>query len=223
MIGNDVVDLHYFDSPFHQHIRYLERICAPDEADAVRKSEDAARVLAAVWAAKEAAYKLVSRNSNLRHFVPRDFTTDVACRGLRSGLDELQVSYTGTAAIVAIYQTGQWLHAVATFSRDCQLHWKVQEIHHPPFGVITPQDESDIARQLARELLCKCGLKDARIDFVGRIPMLHQGRLLGGEAAISLSHHGRFVAAVLAWDSGEPQKQTETLGNLAVGTSSRAA
>ena len=222
MIGNDIVDLHYLDSPFYQHIRYLERVCAPDEADAVRKSEDAARALAAAWAAKEAAYKLVSRNSNLRHFVPRDFVTDVPSRGLRNGCDELRVSYNGTKASVSIFETGQWLHAVATFLPRCQFHWRVQEIHNP-FGMITPRDESDITRQLARELLCECGLKDACLDFVGRIPMLHQGRLLRGEAAISLSHHGRFVAAVLAWNSANSQEHSEASGNSEVSASSRAA
>lgn len=223
MIGNDIVDLHYFDSPLYQHIRYLERICASDEADAVRKSEDAVRALTAVWAAKEAAYKLLSRNANLRHFVPRDFATDIPYRHSPGGPDELRVSYNGTRVNVAIFDTGEWLHALATLPQCLDLHWKVQEIHTPPSGIITPRDESDIARQLARELLCKSGLKDARMDFVGRIPMLHQGRLLGSEAAISLSHHGRFVAAALAWDSGESQKQTESLGNLAVVMSSRAA
>lgn len=223
MIGNDIVDLHYFGAPFYQHVRYLGRICAPDEAEAVRKSQDAPRTLAAVWAAKEAAYKLVSRNSNLRHFVPRDFATDIACRGSRSGYDELRVSYGGTHASVTIFGTGQWVHALAAFRQCSEVHWKVQEIHEPPFGIITPRDESDISRQLARELLYECGLKDACLDFVGRIPMLHQVGPFGSEAAISLSHHGRFVAAALAWNSGESQKQSKATGNLAVSSSSRAA
>lgn len=222
MIGNDVVDLHYFDSPFYQHVRYLERICTPDEADAVRKSEDPVRALAAVWAAKEAAYKLASRNSSLRHFVPRNFATDIARRGISRAFDVLRISYAGTELSVAIFETGQWLHAVATFP-PCQLHWRVQEIHNPPLGIITPRDESDIARHLARELICECGLKDANLEFAGRIPVLHRERLLVGEAAISLSHHGRFVAAALAWDSGESQEHTGIVGNLAADTSSRAA
>ena len=221
MIGNDIVDLQYFDSPFYQHIRYLERVCTSLEADRVRQSKDASQALATVWAAKEAAYKLVSRTSSLKHFVPRDFVIDA--RDLRGAYDELHVSCNGKEAKVKTFGTEQWLHAVAVFDDSCHLHWKVQEIHKPPFGIIAPSDESDIARQLARDLLSECGLKNALLDFVGRIPTLRQSGLYSIEKAMSLSHHGRFVAAALTWASGEFEKQTEELGVQGLGASSRAA
>ena len=223
MIGNDIVDLHYFDSPFYQHIRYLERVCTPLEADRVRKSKDASRALAEVWTAKEAAYKLVSRNSGLRHFVPRDFVTDIVERGPRSAYDELQVSFNGKKAKVTTFGTAQWLHAVAVFADCCYLHWKVQEIHKPPFGIITPSDESDIARQLARDLLHECGLKKVSLSPTGKIPTAVQDGSCDREMAISLSHHGAFVAAAIAWISAESPKQVQALSGALKGESSRAA
>jgi len=223
LVGNDIVDLQCFDAPFYQHIGYLERVCTPAEADTVRRSKDASRALASVWAAKEAAYKLISRSSSLRHFVPRDFATDIAELSPGSVYDQLQVSCNGKRAKVTTFATEQWLHAVAVFADSCHLHWKVQEIHKPPFGIITPADESDIARQLARDLLSESGLKNASLDFVEGIPTLREGGTGSVGKAMSLSHHGRFVAAALGWASAEFQKQTETPGASRPGASSRAA
>src|SRR5262249_9172199 len=134
-----------------------------------------------------------------------------------------QVSFNGKRVKVATFATEQWLHAVAVFADSCKLHWKVQEIHKPPFGIITPRDESDIARQLARDLLFECGLKNASLDFVEGIPILHEGGIGSVGRAMSLSHHGRFVAAALGWASAEFQKQTEGPGASGQGASSRAA
>jgi len=223
LIGNDIVDLDYFESPFYQHIRYLERVCLPEEAVAVRKSKNAVRALAAVWGAKEAAYKLVSRSSNPPHFVPRDFVTDLARRNSRRHLDELQVSWNEKQVTVAIFGNAQWLHAVAVFSPSCKLHWRVQEIRKPMLQAITPKDESESSRQLAKELLQETGLKNLSLDFLGKIPALRQRGSCYREIAISLSHHGRFAAAALAWAPGKSQPHAEAQSGLVMGGASRAA
>ena len=223
MIGNDIVDLQYLERPPYQHIRYLERVCAPGEANAVRESSNPARSLAAVWAAKEAAYKLLARSSNLTHFVPREFVTDFAhCNSLPYSA-ELYVSHYRLRARVRIYETTQWLHAVAMSPRCGKVQWRVQEIEKDSHREITPADESAAVRQLAKELLQECGMKNVMLQFVGKIPTPRKAGALDGEEAISLSHHGRFVAAAIAWSSNELLDEGEAISTLSPSASTRAA
>jgi len=223
LIGNDIVDLHYFESPFYQHIRYLDKVCTPKEAAAVRKSKNAVRVLAAAWAAKEAAYKLATRNSNLRHFVPRDFVTDLPQSDPWHYLDELLVSWNEHQTRVKVAGTAQWLHAIAISSQSCKLRWRVREIARPALQAITPKEESDASRDLAKELLQECGLKNLSLGFSGKIPALRQSGPCHREIAISLSHHGRFAAAAVAWTPNKSQQYVEAQSGLVVNGASRAA
>lgn len=223
LVGNDIIDLQYLEWPPYQHIRYLERVCTPSEADAVRGSRNPARSLAAVWGAKEASFKLLSRARNLMHFVPREFVTDFAHRNSAPSCDELWVSHQGTQASVSIFETTQWLHAVARFPRCRKLQWRVREIGKDSCHEANPADESIVVRQLAKELILVCGMKNVVLDSVGRIPTLRDAGPLGREKSVSLSHHGRFVAAAIAWTASELSDQEETIGSLAPGASSRAA
>jgi phosphopantetheine--protein transferase-like protein len=206
LIGNDIVDLQYFESPRYQHIGYLERVCTAVEAREIRESENPARALAVVWAAKEAAYKLLSRELNLPHFGPHEFATDFDCRKSQGACSELKVS-NGQARIgVTTFETARWVHAVASFSRSTGLLWRVRRIRKPSLRETTPQDESLAARRLANEFLQEFGWKDVSVNFEGKIPMLTQRELACREMAISLSHHGRFVAAAIACSGKSPEK-----------------
>ena len=66
-IGNDIVDLRNREPPLHP--RYLERVLAPSEQDALRDSPDDLWVY---WAAKEAAYKTLRRIRPGMGFHPRE-------------------------------------------------------------------------------------------------------------------------------------------------------
>lgn len=209
LIGNDIVDLQFFEEPRYQHTGYLVRVCTAAEAREIRESENPARALAVVWAAKEAAYKLLSRELNLPHFVPHEFSTDFdSCKSQRSS-GEFQVSIEQAKIGVTIFEAARWVHAVASFSRNAGLHWRVRRIRKPSLREITPQDESLAARRLANDLLQECGWKDASLNFARKIPLLTQREPAHLEMAISLSHHGRFVAAAIAC-SGKPLQNAET-------------
>jgi hypothetical protein len=93
------------------------------------------------------------------------------------------------------------------------LRWRVQEIRKPAFVEITPRDESEAARRLAKELFQECGWKDISVKFSGRVPRLKQDAPDGDEKAISLSHHGGFVAAAVAWSPGSSWGHAETAGS----------
>jgi phosphopantetheinyl transferase (holo-ACP synthase) len=202
LVGNDVVDLSFFDLPLYRHVRHLERVCAPDEERAVRQSECPSTGLAVVWAAKEAAYKLVSQPLQKRHFAPREFVTDFAESVLaKSGL-ELRVSYRGRQANVNVTVKPQWVHAMATFPGRKFVCWRVRQIANCAPHEHPGRAESEAARVVAKELLADYGHEELLLEFAGRIPTLRRKSGNAGEMGVSLSHHGAFAAAAVVWPSG---------------------
>src|SRR5262249_42953593 len=150
--GNDIVDLHFFEAPPYRHVGHLDRICQPGEAQAVRQSECAPRGLAAVWACKEAAFKLISRHSKRPHFVPREFITDFGAFGFTALDRKWSVFHGGTRVSVEVFLGAEWIHAVATFPGQVASRWRVAPIGQSPGSPAAPRAESDTARRLAREL-----------------------------------------------------------------------
>ncbi len=204
MIGNDIVDLQYFEFPRHQHVRHLERVCTASEARAVRQSGCAARSFAVAWASKEAAYKLMSRDLALPHFLPREFAIQLDESDSLDRVDELRVSFGLAEARVTLSANPRWVHAIATSSHADCLAWQVREVQKSSGAEITPQEESEAVRSLAAELLRERGWKNVFLDFECRIPTLRQQERDDVKAGISLSHHGAFVAVAVARSRGNP-------------------
>lgn len=73
LAANDVVDLQRFSQRGHLSERFLQRVCTQSERDFVENSSKPQSALAAIWAAKETAYKLVTKISGRPVFVHRDF------------------------------------------------------------------------------------------------------------------------------------------------------
>jgi phosphopantetheine--protein transferase-like protein len=201
VVGNDIVDLQYFEAPHHHNLRYLDRVCTFAEATAIRQSQNPSKDFCLVWAAKEAAFKIFSKHRKDLHFAPRQFVTDFAVR-----MDEphstLQVYFADVFARVAISSTDHWVHAVATIPGWRAIRWSVQEMVGEVSVVAKSHAESLAVRALALEVLAKSGEQDLRLKFTGRIPSL---TFADGERApfdISLSHHGRFVSAALGGIAG---------------------
>lgn len=198
MIGNDVVDLRYFEPPAYSHVRYLDRVCSPAEARAVRRSDRPARSLAIVWAAKEAAFKLISQKFNRGHFVPRDFVAALYDQELDTGTD-FTMSCGDVLSRIRVTTNECWVHAVATLPGDYFLRWRVQEMSECCSRDPAAGAESQAVRLLARKLLNDSG-REGGLVFLGRIPIVKKSSG-ASETAISLSHHGAFVAAAIAWSS----------------------
>lgn len=200
MIGNDIVDLQFFERPVRSHVRYLDRVCTPAEARAIRQSECPSRSLGIVWAGKEAAFKLVSKEWRREHFVPREFVTAFEGCGGRESKVEFCLFYGGVRTSVTVAVSEQWVHAIATFPGSEVLGWRVREVvARSPRG-IGPSDESEAIRVLATELLLECG-RDETLEFSGRIPVLRRGEGIAREMGISLSHHGAYAAVAIGGPS----------------------
>ncbi len=200
-IGNDIVDLHVIDSPACQHVGFLERVCTPAELRLVRESASPDHCLAILWASKEAVYKLLVQEGIGCKFIPRDFVTAFEKRTETPPGWEFPVSYRGICCKVVVAVTSKWVHAIATIPAHCVVRWTVREFESSCSSGHKTSDESVAARRLAADLLSGSGHDDVVLAFQGRVPML----MRNGENAgigISLSHHGAFAAAAIAWISG---------------------
>jgi phosphopantetheinyl transferase (holo-ACP synthase) len=159
--------------------------------------------LALIWAAKEAAYKVFSKQKAPCHFVPRQFVTQIEnCD--RARIDQkLSILYAGVQTEVSIFVAERWVHAVAAFPA-MKIHWAVREIEKCFLGSRKASNESEAVRFLANALLGELGLQDVSLQFDGRIPKLvrEHGGYTGME--VSLAHHGAFAAAAIAWPACGP-------------------
>lgn len=217
MVGNDIVDLNFVGAPAYHHLGYLERVCTPEEARAVRDSADPSRSLAVAWASKEAAYKLFSKQLARRCFVPRQFVARAENGTSLDSTSGVRITYEGIEAVVAICSTGQWVHAIATLFEDQIVRWAVKNIERGSAPGARAKYESQAVRFLAKQLLQRCGLEDAELEFAGRVPTVRRKEQLCGEIGISLSHHGAFAGAVIAWPSNEslrPQRMDHKISEI---------
>jgi len=213
LVGNDVVDLDHpatRDKPAHR--RFLERVLEHTERAEVTAADDPHLALWTRWAAKEAAYKVVSKlRGQPPVFVHRAFVSVGDA-----------VEYEGMRIPVQVTRAGSVLHVVAALgaaphsliARTAPLSspgapWDAPLEELLPY--FTPHEAEAIhtlasaaARLGARaELASVLGVEERRLEIVcapgpmGRRPPLV---LLDGEPApadVSLSHHGRWVAWAL--------------------------
>ena len=198
LIGNDIIDLEYVDSPHYQHIRHVDRVCTTEEGLAVRQSPSPSVGLAVIWAAKEATYKLLSKRFPRCNFIPRglvsDFRGDVSLRS-RS---ELQVAWGDQKTKVSVFVRRRWVHAIASTLENCEIRWEVRPLAECGVRGTGAQAESEAVRRLAGELLRQQFEENAILGFEGSVPQIRwKGGACGDTDGISMSHHGDYAAVAV--------------------------
>jgi phosphopantetheinyl transferase (holo-ACP synthase) len=189
-IGNDIVDL---DEPsivaHHCRERFIARVCAPSEREALARSADPKILLWSLFAAKEAAFKLATKELGPIPFAHRAFVVSADLGSVCYG-----ASFWPLKLDVGI----DWVHALVCSSLVSP--FRVDLVHDEP--------ASDGARAVLVELAAKAlGLPAALLSVVrplaperwggfGPPRLLFQGEPT--DVDVSLSHDGRFVAAALA-------------------------
>lgn len=189
-LGNDVVDL---TGPRTrgkaQDARFLARVCTPAERARIVAAppQERDRLLWQVWSAKEAAFKVARKRLGRPAFSPARFETSFASAG------EGEVRFRGWAVPVAWQVSADFVHCLGAWPR------RPSGILSAVRAVERAEEPSEAVRVLARRLLAARGLSGVTIGREGREPPylldLASGRRLPGE--VSLSHHGRFVAAAI--------------------------
>lgn len=204
MLGNDVVDLHDPDAkPESFRARFDERVFAPVERRAIERD---ARPLArrwAHWAAKEAAYKLAKQLDASFVFSPKALVPKF---GAASALPGDQAERAGQLELpepigrgiqeleLRSLETVDFVHVVAL---PAGADWQAVVSAVEP--VADEARSSGAVRSLARRRIARdLGIASERVEIGarGRIPTVE----IDGAAsplAISLSHHGGWVACAM--------------------------
>ncbi len=186
-IGNDVVDLgDPWAAGAHGRPRFVARVCAESERARLAVAADPCTLLWSMFAAKEAAYKVLSKLGRARIFAHRAIVTSEALDVVR---------WQGVSLALRVTAGDGWVHAVAFSGAP------------PAFAEVAPVEAEDASLAARRLLYARmaaetgCAPDDFRVvrdprpgSFTGFGPP----RLLFGTGPVhgdvSLSHDGRFVA-----------------------------
>jgi phosphopantetheinyl transferase (holo-ACP synthase) len=196
-VGNDVVDLAAPDNLGKSGDgRFLGRVFTAEERALIAGAARPDALLWAFWAAKEAAYKAVSRANPAVCSIPRQYRVVLEPGNAAGTADRLagKVINPGGELVLRIALTADWVHALAAGS-EAALDRICRRVEGPDVA----GDPSAFVREallweIARRLDCPVGdlsvVKDPNGPGVPRV--LFRGRLLATE--VSLSHDGRFTA-----------------------------
>ena len=195
-----------------------------------------ARLFWALWAAKESAYKALKQLDPSIVFSPRELAVELdagallrggrACGSVRGGTTVLRLDVTSDGdrlhAIALATEGGRGEScgpfppaSVAVLSRvaACDDHGPTEQDHRSRVcgghGPATVGDDSRAVRELATDAIAAAlGLEASELAISGRPPcVVRAGVRL--PLAVSLSHHGRFVAfaAALPTPAGSASRQ----------------
>lgn len=225
LIGNDVVDLSLPETQEKDRLsRFAKRVCTREEQTLLAGTDRPHLMLWALWSAKETAYKIAKKHRSETIFSPIRFIVEPASLPLFSGESVAigNVRYQGTEIQVRWHSAEEYIHCVGIWA-DRSLNEvlvavaregdrSLQEVvGEKPLSLreelSAPSPASQQARQLAKQLLAEQGFRDVEIvreqnqERFDPPRAWHHGRLLAG-CDLSLSHHGRFVAAAV-WVEGD--------------------
>ena len=179
-VGNDLVAWSSDSNRFHNtNSRFVERILCPSERRFWESKGCTVLGLWTLWAAKEAAFKALSRKKPTL-FSPRRFEVN-----LEGG--EPEVCHDGTRLALAWEHTSYWVHAWVASDKGALLR-----VHRQASKA--EGDQSVAVRALAGSLLDSLGMAGARIEGVPPLALSGSGCELPG--TLSLSHDEGYVAVV---------------------------
>jgi phosphopantetheinyl transferase (holo-ACP synthase) len=208
-VGNDVVDL---QEPENQgksrDDRFLARVFTVEERELITRAAAPDTLLWALWAAKEAAYKAVSRGDPSLCSIPRRYpvhfdggsvaVTKTAGAGADGRLTGRMITPRGELAL-RITVTNDYVHALAA-GPDADFAGIIQRVDRIEDRGNSGDPSAFVRRQLLAEISRRldCPLEDLAVRESagsGAPRVFLDGRPLALE--ISLSHDGRFTAFVL--------------------------
>jgi phosphopantetheine--protein transferase-like protein len=220
-IGNDIVDLK--DRNIRgksQNIRFVNRVFTSAEKKQIFESPDPDSVLWALWAGKETAYKIISKQHRVSS-APRLYEVRSACPDSRGfltpeteRLEKLDASSSYHKEFVGVVDTPQgvcyirffltcdYVHCIGTALSSEALDaivWKVVQIS--PDSETAKDIESTFVREaLKKHLAVFCHIKQDDIEIKreneihGLGPPLVYVKGMLSDIDVSLSHDGRFGA-----------------------------
>ncbi len=195
LVGNDVVDLTLPETRGKAaDARFVRRVCAEAERDLLAGSDDPDRALWMLWTAKETGYKVAKKRWPGIAFSPVRFRVSGLALADEGGhgrvrYDALEVGVCWRVCPESVHCVGAWPRDATGIDAEVALS-------------LGEASASHAARGLAGELLARRGVTGVRVERErlrrgwGPPRVWQGGRPLEG-CDLSLSHHGRWVAAAV--------------------------
>lgn len=204
-VGNDIVDRKSPEAAGKAgDRRFLHKVLTPLEQEVVAGALDSDLALWSLWAAKEAAYKAVSKLFPGISAAPRRYCVHLPVNEPGGGSFGI-VQTPGGRVPVRVLCGRQHLHCIAITAGPED--FETLDYSH---AVIRPGRESEMVREMAIGRIASClNIRPEAIRIVRRKGTARPGppvAFAGSrelELDISLSHHGRF-AAYAAWITAPP-------------------
>ncbi len=222
LLGNDIVDLKEAGIAGKSHnARFVERVFSREEKSAISVSENSDVTLWMFWAAKETAYKIISKITGPPVFSHKKFITTFY-KQISKSKSEYIVDYGEWQFLIELTTKSNYIHAVGTHANsselpDYLLSKKVHKVTHselkdwqnsnnwPEHFTKEELDsihhaESALVRFLCKNLIAKqLKITPSRLQII-RPEKAHKPQppflLLDNkqtEIDISLSHHGLWL------------------------------
>ena len=199
-VGNDIVDLKDPENiGKSRDDRFLGRVFTAGERELIASVPSPDTLLWSLWAAKEAAYKAVSRADPAVCSIPHRYRVvlDAEDATRKIGRRTGKVITPRGELILEVSASADWVHALAAGAEEAlnRLCRRVQRLEGGK-GAVNPSAfvRGALLREIARRLDCPVG--DLSVvknpDGLGAPRVFFRGELLAAE--VSLSHDGRFAA-----------------------------
>jgi len=190
--------------------RFVGRVFLPEEKRRIFSDSDPERTLWQLWAAKETAYKIISKAHPVVHSGPLKYrvTLSEVC-SISSTLLSCRVETPVDGVTIVIQNEADYVHAFGCSDNCTAVETMHPKVFHLDQDHFADRTESDAVRQmLCLDLARSLGIPAGEID-VRRHPGERGASppvvYISGKAAsvdISLSHHGRYGAFV--WFGAQP-------------------
>lgn len=218
LIGNDIIDLSLPPvSAKVDNSRFMNRICSSEEEKLLAATQKQQLLLWYMWSAKESAYKIAKKYHSETVFSPKQFIVNriSSCIWLNNEVDG-EVSYKGMHIPVRWQHRSTYIHCVGVWPDQTgafdEIAVGIEDLssaeiivekrlsRHETESILS--STSQRVRQLAKQLLSEHGLNDVEIirHRAGNCwgpPYIRRHKRILTECDLSLSHHGRFIAAAV--------------------------
>lgn len=178
MLGNDLVDLQKaaLESNW-QRKGYLDKVFSETEKLQIQNAADPSIMVWLFWSMKEAAYKIINRETGLRFYAPTAFT----CKNnVQVGMNTGEVHYKGNIYYTQSCITPAMIHTIALSKKE---DFNAVEVFH---FVNTPSYTMAFNSSSTTYSLTK--------NENGIPELIHKHA--GTKHFASVSHHGNFLAIV---------------------------
>ncbi|MFD2903985.1 4'-phosphopantetheinyl transferase family protein [Sphingobacterium anhuiense] len=112
MIGNDVIDLQQSRQESNwQRKGFLEKLFSEEEQCFIANSSDPEIIIWLMWSMKEAAYKILNRQTKKREFIPKKLICKILSQTCFSATG--QVFYIGNIYHTRTFLADDFIHTIA--------------------------------------------------------------------------------------------------------------